>query len=235
MQSVLSVPLTVTEQSFTASPLIRVSGGVTSSGIGRNIHERGWDFFFEQFLSACTVFLEPCRQKIHTPIYFFFYLRRGGKSMQLKAGVIMSATTQQSSLLNNWGGDGFWGVVHCLPLFVWMAKLISGDYPQSISAGKLHIWTDMNPTTKNKTAPARSHNIAHTDIQSPWELLLCTYSLTTCTYAHTHTPSHTQIHPGVSAVSQTYHQLRPFVQFCLIGSPAACSISTLQSFCLQSQ
>lgn len=39
----------------------------------------------------------------------------------------------------------------------------------------------------------------------------------------------TQAHPGVSAVSQIYYQLRPFVQFCLIGSPAACSISTLQS------
>ncbi len=62
----------------------------------------------------------------------------------------MSATTRQSSLLNNRRGGGFWGAVRCLPLFGWMAKLISGDYLQSISAGKLHVWEDVNPTNKKK-------------------------------------------------------------------------------------
>ncbi len=137
MQSVLSVPLIVTEQSFTASLLIKVSCTATSSGIGRNIHGRGWDFSYN------------FPQCFYCVFFFFGALQAEDTSTnpsikrEHATQVFMSATTWQSSMLNNKWGGGFWGVVDCLPLFVWIAELISGDYIHSISR-KLHIWTDKN-------------------------------------------------------------------------------------------
>lgn len=68
MQSVLSVPLIVTEQSFATSLLIRFSCIETCSGIGQTLME--WVKIFPAISpSACTAFFVPCRQRIHTPIH----------------------------------------------------------------------------------------------------------------------------------------------------------------------
>lgn len=70
MQSVLSVPLIVTEQSFTASLLIRVSAIVTSSpNWSKHSWKEGENFFFFPsraiFLSA--IFSEPLQTEDGEP------------------------------------------------------------------------------------------------------------------------------------------------------------------------
>ena len=214
MQSVLSVPLIVTEQSFTASLLIRVSAIVTSSpNWSKHSWKEGENFFFffplVQFFSLLFS-LSPCRQK-----------------MESRVEVLMSATTCQPSLLNNRWGGGFWGVVDRRLLFVRDGRINLRWLPSQ------RLFRREPLATKNSCC-ADAHTSQHIQKNSH-SVHMALDSYCTHTHVHTHTSSHTQIHPGVSAVSQTYHQLRPFVQFCLIGSPAACSISTLQSFRLQSQ
>lgn len=126
MQSVLSVPLIVTRQSFSASFLIRVSRTVTSSGIGRTFTGKEFESFLA-FSLQCSAFAlcswsPPGSRDTHQSVPQATICNSG-------AEVFMSATTWQSSPLNNKWGGGFWGVVDCLPLFVRMAQLISGDYP----------------------------------------------------------------------------------------------------------
>lgn len=97
----------------------------------------------------------------------------------------------------------------CLPLFVRMTKLISGDY-LTVAPQENCIYKKVE-IQKTLIVEEESHT---PDVYSASDRFL--------PLAQTRTHNHMLTTPtGARAVSQSYHQLRPFVEFCLIGSPAA--------------